>query len=100
MAGIGGSDLPGIAGALKSGGRCGTVKAVGFDVVPRASRDAERLCGGARLAEAVRDDGPGGAAARRHARGAADAPDGFSIDTGVVVVKPGDLEDFLAHAPH
>lgn len=33
--GIGGSDLPGIAGALESGNTCGTVKSVGFHVVPQ-----------------------------------------------------------------
>jgi len=33
-------------------------------------------------------------------QGTATQPAGFSVDTGVVVVTPGDLPGFLAAAPH
>jgi ribose transport system substrate-binding protein len=101
MVGIGGSDLPGIAGALKAGGRCGTVKAVGFDVVPQGIEGMRSGCVAALVSQK-----PFGMTAQAvqllvdmHG-GAPKHPDGFSIDTGVVVVKPGDLDAFLAHAPH
>ena len=42
--GIGGSDLPGIAGALKSSNTCGTVKAVGFDVVDQGIEAMRNGC--------------------------------------------------------
>jgi hypothetical protein len=33
-------------------------------------------------------------------KGTSTQPNGFFIDTGVVVVKPADLSGFLAQAPH
>jgi ABC-type sugar transport system substrate-binding protein len=33
-------------------------------------------------------------------KGTSTQPNGFSIDTGVVVVKPADLNGFLGQAPH
>ena len=101
MAGIGGSDLPGIAGALKAGNRCGTVKAVGFDVVPQGIEGMQGGC-----VQALVSQKPFGMTAEAlkllvdMRKGTSTQPTGFFIDTGVVVVKPADLNGFLAQAPH
>ena len=101
MAGIGGADLPGISGALKSGNRCGKVKAVGFDVVPQGIEGMKSGC-----VQALVSQKPFGMTADAlkllvdmHT-GASTQQDGFTIDTGVVVVKPTDLDAYLAAAPH
>lgn len=101
MAGIGGSDLPGIAGALQAGNKCGTVKAVGFDVVPQGIEGMQGGC-----VQALVSQKPFGMTADAlkllvdMRNGASTQPDGFVVDTGVVVVKPADLDTFLADAPH
>jgi len=101
MAGVGGSDLPGIAGALKAGNQCGTIKAVGFDVVPQGIAGMQGGC-----VQALVSQKPFAMTAQAlkllvdmH-QGTGTQPAGFSVDTGVVVVTPGDLPGFLAAAPH
>lgn len=101
MAGIGGADLPGIAGALKAGNRCGKVKAVGFDVVPQGIEGMQGGC-----VDALVSQKPFGMTADAlellvdMSKGKSKEKDGFEIDTGVVVVKPAELDAFLADAPH
>jgi ribose transport system substrate-binding protein len=99
MIGIGGSDLPGIAGALKSGGKCGTVKAVGFDVVPQGIAGMKGKC-----VDALISQKPFGMTAQAlqilvdlHAKKAGPGKD-FNVDTGVVTVTPGSLDAFLKTA--
>jgi ribose transport system substrate-binding protein len=101
MAGIGGSDLPGITGALKAANRCGTVKAVGFDVV---AQGIDAMRGG--CVQALVSQKPFGMTAQAlqllvdmH-KGTSKQPNGFTIDTGVVVVQPAGLSAYLAAAPH
>ncbi len=99
--GIGGSDLPGIAGALKSSNTCGTVKAVGFDVVDQGIEAMRNGC-----VDALISQKPFGMTAQaldtliKMNAGTWDQADGFVIDTGVVVVTPDTLESFLAEGPH
>lgn len=101
MAGIGGSDLPGIAGALKSGNQCGKIKAVGFDVVPQ---DVQGMKGG--CVDALISQKPFGMTAQAlkilvgFHKDTSKVKDGFSIDTGVEVVTPDSLKKFQASAPH
>jgi ribose transport system substrate-binding protein len=99
MIGIGGSDLPGIAGALKSGGKCGKVKAVGFDVVPQGIDGMHGKC-----VDALISQKPFGMTAQAlqilvdlHAKKAGPGKD-FNVDTGVVTVTPGSLDAFLKTA--
>lgn len=101
MVGIGGADLPGIAGALKASNRCGAVKAVGFDVVPQGIEGMQGGC-----VQALVSQKPFGMTADAlkllvdmH-KGVSTQPDGFTVDTGVVVVKPAELNAYLAAAPH
>jgi ribose transport system substrate-binding protein len=96
FAGIGGSDLPGIAGALKSANQCGTIKAVGFDVVPQG---IEGMRGG--CVDALISQRPFGMTAQAldilvalQAGTSTLGPD-FTVDTGVEVVTPDTLEEFL-----
>lgn len=101
MVGIGGSDLPGIAGALKSSGNCGDVKAVGFDVVDQGITAMKDGCVAALISQ--RPYGMTEQALQVLQKlndGTFDQPDGFSIDTGVEVVEPDGLDTFLADAPH
>jgi ABC-type sugar transport system substrate-binding protein len=99
--GIGGSDLPGIAGALKSAGRCGVTKAVGFDVVPQGIDAMKSKC-----VDALISQKPFGMTAKaleilvKMHNKTWDQKDGFVIDTGVDTVLPADLDAFLASAPH
>jgi ABC-type sugar transport system substrate-binding protein len=99
MIGIGGSDLPGIAGALKSGGKCGKVKAVGFDVVPQGIAGMKGKC-----VDALISQKPFGMTAQAlqilvdlHAGKAGPGKD-FNVDTGVVTVTPSTLDEFLKTA--
>lgn len=96
FAGIGGSDLPGIAGALKSANKCGTIKAVGFDVVPQGIEGMKGGC-----VDALISQRPFGMTAqalqilvdlhnKKSTLGA-----NFNVDTGVEVVTPDTLDAFL-----
>jgi ABC-type sugar transport system substrate-binding protein len=94
--GIGGSDLPGIAGALKSGNQCGDVKAVGFDVVPQGVEGMEGDCVDALIAQK-----PFGMTAqaleilKAFDEGTSELEENFTVDTGVETVTPDTLEEFL-----
>jgi ribose transport system substrate-binding protein len=97
--GIGGSDLPGIAGALKSVNVCGTVKAVGFDVVPQGIEGMEAGC-----VDALISQRPFGMTAQAleilvaFHEGTSELEDDFFVDTGVETVTPDTLEEFLKTA--
>lgn len=101
MAGIGGSDLPGIVGALKSGSQCGKIKAVGFDVVPQGVQGMKDQCVDALVAQK-----PFGMTAEALEiliglnKGQSKLKPDFNVDTGVEVVTPANLEAFLSSAPH
>lgn len=97
--GIGGSDLPGIAGALKSGNKCGTVKSVGFDVVPQGIDGMKGGC-----VDALISQKPFGMTAQAlqilvdfHNK-TSKLPKNFFVDTGVVTVAPDTLTEFLKTA--
>jgi len=97
--GIGGSDLPGIAGALKSADKCGKVKAVGFDVVPQGIEGMKGGC-----VDALISQKPFGMTAQAlqilvdfHAK-TSKLEDNFVVDTGVDTVTPDTLEEFLKTA--
>lgn len=96
FAGIGGSDLPGIAGALKSANRCGTTKAVGFDVVPQGIDGMKAGC-----VDALVSQKPFGMTAQAlqvlvdFHNGKSSLQDDFNVDTGVEVVTPDTLDAFL-----
>ncbi len=100
MVGIGGSDLPGIAGALKSAGSCGKIKAVGFDVVPQGIQGMKDGCVNALISQ--KPYGMTGQALQIlvdfHAK-ASKLPSNFAVDTGVDVVTPANLETFIS-TPH
>lgn len=96
FAGIGGSDLPGIAGALKSANKCGTTKAVGFDVVPQGIDGMKGGCVNALISQK-----PFGMTAQAlqilvdfHTKKSTMQPN-FNVDTGVEVVTPQTLDEFL-----
>ncbi len=101
FAGIGGSDLPGIAGALKSANLCGKVKAVGFDVVPQGVQGMKDGCVSALISQkpyamtAQALDILVGAHTNKPVQ-----KDGFNVDTGVEVVIPSTLDQFQSTAPH
>lgn len=97
--GIGGSDLPGIAGALKSADKCGKVKAVGFDVVPQGIEGMKGGC-----VDALISQKPFGMTAQAlqilvdfHAK-TSKLDDDFVVDTGVDTVTPDTLDEFLKTA--
>lgn len=97
--GIGGSDLPGIAGALKSANKCGTVKSVGFDVVPQGIDGMKGGC-----VDALISQKPSGMTAQAlqilvdfHNK-TSKLPKNFNVDTGVVTVTPDTLTEFLKTA--
>jgi ribose transport system substrate-binding protein len=100
FAGIGGSDLPGIVGALTSANLCGQVKAVGFDVVPQGIEGMQNGC-----VDAMVSQRPFGMTADAlqilvdFHNGTSDLGDDFNVDTGVVIVTPETLEDFLSGGP-
>jgi len=100
MVGIGGSDLPGIAGALKSGGSCGKIKAVGFDVVPQGIQGMKDGCVNALISQ--KPYGMTGQALQIlvdfHAK-TSKLQSNFTVDTGVDVVTPANLETFIS-TPH
>ncbi len=94
--GIGGADLPGIAGALKSGNKCGEVKAVGFDVVPQGVEGMQGGCVDALIAQ--KPFGMTGQALeilKAFHEETSDLKEGFTVDTGVETVTPDTLEKFL-----
>ncbi len=101
MAGIGGSDLPGIAGALKAAGKCGKIKAVGFDVVPQGIAGMKGGC-----VDALISQKPYGMTASALQilvdlnTKKSKLPDNFNQDTGVVTVTPSTLDTFQSSAPH
>jgi ABC-type sugar transport system substrate-binding protein len=94
--GIGGSDLPGIAGALKSADKCGAVNAIGFDVVPQGVEGMKGGCVDALIAQK-----PFGMTAQAlqilvdFHDDASKLDKNFNVDTGVDTVTPDSLEDFL-----
>lgn len=96
FAGVGGSDLPGIAGALKSGNKCGTTKAVGFDVVPQGIDAMKAKC-----VDALISQKPFGMTAQalqilvNLQNKKSNLPPNFNVDTGVEVVTPDTLDTFL-----
>lgn len=97
--GIGGSDLPGIAGALKSGGKCSTVKSVGFDVVPQGIAGMKGGCVSALISQ--KPYGMTGQALKilnDMNDKKSTLKNGFTIDTGVVTVTPDSLAEFLKTA--
>lgn len=101
MAGISGSDLPGIAGALKAAGKCGDIKAVGFDVVPQDVTGMQEGCVDATVAQK-----PFAMTAQAlqilvdmHDKKST-LEEGFNTDTGVEVVTPDNLEEYQSTAPH
>jgi len=101
MVGISGSDLPGIAGALKAAGQCGKIKAVGFDVVPQGVSAMQGNC-----VDALISQKPFGMTEQAlqilvnfHGKKST-LQDGFNIDTGVEVVTPQTLNMFQSTAPH
>ena len=94
--GIGGSDLPGIAGALKAAGKPGKVQAYGFDVVPQGIAAMK-----AGYVNALVSQRPFGMTAQAlqilkdfHDK-TSKLPKNFNIDTGVQVVTPKTLATFL-----
>jgi ribose transport system substrate-binding protein len=101
FAGIGGSDLPGIVGALTSAGKCGTIKAVGFDVVPQGVQGMKDKC-----VDALISQKPFGMTADAlqilvdFKAGTSKLENGFNVDTGVEVVTPDTLDAFQSSAPH
>jgi len=94
--GIGGSDLPGAAGALKAANKCGTVKTVGFDVVPQGIAGMKAGCVTALISQ--RPFGMTQQALKilfdMNAKKSS-LKNGFNIDTGVVVVTPDTLDAFV-----
>lgn len=94
--GIGGSDLPGMAGALKSGNKCGEVNAVGFDVVPQGIEGMQGGC-----VDALISQRPFGMTAEAleilvgFHEGTSELEDDFTVGTGVETVTPDTLEEFL-----
>jgi len=101
MAGISGSDLPGIVGALTAAGKCGTVKSVGFDVVPQGVQGMQAGC-----VDALMSQRPYGMTADALDilvdlnKGTSQLSENFNVDTGVEVVTPSTLETFMSSAPH
>lgn len=94
--GIGGADLPGIAGALKSGDKCGDVKAVGFDVVPQGIEGMQGGCVDALIAQ--KPFGMTGQALeilKAFHEDTSELEEDFIVDTGVETVTPDTLEEFL-----
>ncbi|WP_172582653.1 substrate-binding domain-containing protein [Subtercola boreus] len=93
--GIGGSDLPGIAGALQSASKCGQVKSVGFDVVPQGVDGMNAGCVDALISQ--KPFGMTGQALQiliDYKNKASKLTDGFTVDTGVVTVTPDTLAEF------
>ena len=101
MVGIGGSDLPGIAGALKAASKCGKIKAVGFDVVPQGIAGMKSGC-----VDALISQKPYGMTAGALQilvdlnNKTSKLPANFNQDTGVVTVTPTTLDAFQSSAPH
>lgn len=96
FAGIGGSDLPGIVGALTSSSKCGTVKAVGFDVVPQGIDGMRNKCVDALISQRPfgMTEQALGILKNFHEAKSTLAPN-FVVDTGVEVVTAATLEEFL-----
>lgn len=101
FAGVSGSDVPGIVGALTSASKCGKVKVVGFDVVPQGVDGLKKGC-----VDALISQKPYGMTAQAlqilvgFKNDTGKVKDGFNIDTGVEVVTPDTLAAFQSSAPH
>lgn len=96
FAGIGGSDLPGIVGALTSSTKCGTVKAVGFDVVPQGIEGMRNKCVDALISQrpfGMTEQALG--ILKDFHDGKSTLEPNFVVDTGVEVVTADTLEEFL-----
>ncbi len=100
FAGVGGSDLPGIVGALTAAGSCGEISAVGFDVVPQGIEGMEGGC-----VDAMISQRPFGMTEQAlqilvdFSTDSSDLEEGFNEDTGVTTVTPDTLEEFLSEGP-
>lgn len=94
--GIGGSDLPGIAGALQAAGKPGKVQAYGFDVVPQGIAAMK-----AGYVNALVSQRPFGMTAQAlqilkdFHENTSKLKKNFNVDTGVEVVTPKTLAKFL-----
>ncbi len=101
FAGVSGADVPGVVGALTSANKCGSIKVVGFDVVPQGVEGMKKGCVDALIAQK-----PFGMTAQAlqilvgFKTGKSEVKDGFNVDTGVEVVTPDTLETFQSSAPH
>jgi ribose transport system substrate-binding protein len=98
IAGITGADAPGAGAAAQQAGRCGEVTVVGFDVVPQGQRLMRAGCIQALVSQ--RPYGMTAKALRLLTRlNAGEEPPSRRIDTGVIVVRPDGLDEFLQE-PH
>jgi ABC-type sugar transport system substrate-binding protein len=92
--GVTGVGVPGAAGAVKQANKCGQVKVVGFDVVPQGIEFMKAGC-----VDALISQRPYGMTAQaldimvNLAKG--EKPSSTNIDTGVEVVYPDQLDQFL-----
>lgn len=92
--GVTGVGVPGAAGAVKQANKCDSVKVVGFDVVPQGIEFMRQGCVSALISQR-----PFGMTAQALeimvglAKG--EKPESTNIDTGVEVVFPDTLEEFL-----
>lgn len=99
--GIGGSDIPGIAAALKAANACAKTLSFGFDVVPQGIQGMKDGCVAGLVSQK-----PFGMTADAlkvlvgYANGKKKPAKPFNIDTGVDLVTPTNLTAFLAAAPH
>ncbi len=98
MIGITGSDIPGVGGAVKQANKCKEIAVLGFDVVPEGQALMKAGC-----VQGLISQKPFGMTAQAlrllkdlKAGKKAPAP---KIDTGVIVVEPDGLEEFLKE-PH
>ncbi|MHC1781768.1 MAG: sugar-binding protein [Anaerolineaceae bacterium] len=92
--GVTGNGVPGSAGAVKQANMCGKVKVVGFDVVPQGIELMRAGC-----VDALVSQRPFGMTAQALDImidiAAGNKPTSTNIDTGVEVVYPDTLENFL-----
>lgn len=92
--GVTGVGVPGAAGAVKQANKCDSVKVVGFDVAPQGIEFMRQGCVSALISQR-----PFGMTAQALeimvglAKG--EKPESTNIDTGVEVVFPDTLEEFL-----
>ncbi|MCU0489571.1 MAG: sugar-binding protein [Anaerolineales bacterium] len=92
--GVTGVGVPGAAGAVKQANKCDSVKVVGFDVVPQGIEFMRQGCVSALVSQR-----PYGMTAQALeimvglAKG--EKPESTNVDTGVEIVYPDTLEEFL-----